>query len=232
MPPLLLFLFIAFAIVLGIGVLLAIVLPKGRSSAEPRPALPRREEDSGADGERFMASVLSSFICSEHDHLMNGVILYNPKNGASCEIDHILIFSRGIFVIETKNRAGDIYGDGTREEWRQVLADGNIVHSMRSPVLQNATHVRFVKEILFRKLRTSIPVKGYVVFVRGNIRHIDSPDVCTPFTLGRILGEYPERLSPAERDRAYRALRAHLEKYPVTKEEHLRYIRSRHPDEP
>lgn len=62
MPPLLLFLFIAFAIVLGIGVLLAVVLPKRRSSAEPRPALPRREEDGGADGERFMASVLSSFI--------------------------------------------------------------------------------------------------------------------------------------------------------------------------
>ncbi len=223
MDVLLIVLLIFICFVPVIGILFAVLLTRNRGSSAPI--------QRGEDGEHFMASVLRSFVCTEHDHLMNSVILYNPKNGASCEIDHILICSRGIFVIETKNRSGVIYGDETSNEWKQVLAGGEIIHTMRSPILQNETHIRFVKDILFRKIRASIPIAGYVVFVQGNIRFIDSSCVCTPFTLARILSEYPECLSPVEQDRAYRALRAHLEKYPVTKEQHLQYIRSRYSDE-
>lgn len=162
---------------------------------------------------------------------MNGVILYDPRRKASCEIDHILICERGVFVIETKNRSGEIYGDDTREEWTQVLAGGEIVHTMRSPVLQNATHVRFVKEILYRRVHERVPVTGFVVFAQGNTRHIDSEHVCSPFGIEVAVKTQGREISPADQDRAYRTLRSHLERYPVTKEEHLQYIRSVHPDE-
>ena len=214
-------------------VLLIAVFSKDKSpSAAPRPRRGKaKREDEGEAGEEFVAGILERCLLTEHDHLMNGVILYDPRSKASCEIDHILICERGVFVIETKNRSGEIYGDDTREEWTQVLAGGEIVHTMRSPVLQNGTHVRFVKEILYRCVHERVPVTGLVVFAQGNTRHIDSEHVCSPFGIEVAVKTQGREISPADQDRAYRTLRSHLEKYPVTKEEHLQYIRSIHPDE-
>lgn len=214
-------------------VLLIAVFSKDKSpSAATRPRRGKaKREDEGEAGEEFVAGILERCLLTEHDHLMNGVILYDPRSKASCEIDHILICERGVFVIETKNRSGEIYGDDTREEWTQVLAGGEIVHTMRSPVLQNGTHVRFVKEILYRRVHERVPVTGLVVFAQGNTRHIDSEHVCSPFGIEVAVKTQGREISPADQDRAYRTLRSHLEKYPVTKEEHLQYIRSIHPDE-
>lgn len=214
-------------------VLLIAVFSKDKSpSAAPRPRRGKaKREDEGEAGEEFVAGILERCLLTEHDHLMNGVILYDPRRKASCEIDHILICERGVFVIETKNRSGEIYGDDTREEWTQVLAGGEIVHTMRSPVLQNGTHVRFVKEILYRRVHERVPVTGLVVFAQGNTRHIDSEHVCSPFGIEVAVKTQGREISPADQDRAYRTLRSHLEKYPITKEEHLQYIRSIHPDE-
>lgn len=232
MEPYIVILIVICAIVLFI----ALIIPAAKRGINEQPRrkdkVPeRKREDEGEAGEEFVAGILKRCLLTEHDHLMNGVILYDPRRKASCEIDHILISERGVFVIETKNRSGEIYGDDTREEWTQVLAGGEIVHTMRSPVLQNATHVRFVKEILYRRVHERVPVTGLVVFAQGNTRHIDSEHVCSPFGIEVAVKTQGREISPADQDRAYRTLRSHLEKYPITKEEHLQYIRSIHPDE-
>ncbi|MFA6867316.1 MAG: nuclease-related domain-containing protein [Clostridia bacterium] len=50
--------------------------------------------------------------------------------GKSSQIDHILINENGVFIIETKNYSGRIYGDYRQLEWTQVLAYGKAKYKM------------------------------------------------------------------------------------------------------
>ncbi|MDR3021525.1 MAG: NERD domain-containing protein [Clostridiales bacterium] len=64
-------------------------------------------DEIGANGENFVAGILNE-ICE--DSVIFNDILFKDKNGKLTQIDHIVIRSNGIFVIETKNYAGRIYG--------------------------------------------------------------------------------------------------------------------------
>lgn len=70
------------------------------------------------------------------------------NNGNTTQIDHIVINPRGVFVIETKNYSGEIYGSENQREWTQVLAYGNVKNKLYNPLKQNATHVYNVKRIV------------------------------------------------------------------------------------
>ena len=132
----------------------------------------------------------------EGDKLLNDVTLVNPETGLSTQIDHILLSTRGIYVIETKNLSGEILGGDGVETWRQILAGGNAVHDLHSPVKQNATHVYVVKKIL----HTRAFLGSVVVFVKADVRNVKSQYVCTLRGLGRMLrGATP--LTCEERDR-------------------------------
>ena len=90
--------------------------------------------------------------------------------GMSCQIDHILINQNGVFVIETKNYSGDIYGTDEQREWTQVLAYGKVKNKIYNPVKQNNTHLYRVRKILPKE----IPLVSIVVFVQNNTQHIIS----------------------------------------------------------
>ena len=64
------------------------------------------------------------------------------------QIDHIVINPRGVFVIETKNYSGRIYGRGFDKQWTQVLAYGKVKKKLYSPLFQNKVHIYRLKEIL------------------------------------------------------------------------------------
>lgn len=56
-------------------------------------------------------------------HRINNVTL--PKNnGMTTQIDHIIVSVFGIFVIETKNYKGWIFGNEKQEKWTQVIKGG------------------------------------------------------------------------------------------------------------
>jgi restriction system protein len=44
-----------------------------------------------------------------------------PTENGTTQIDHVLLSVYGIFVVETKNYEGWIYGDKTQREWTQVF---------------------------------------------------------------------------------------------------------------
>lgn len=62
------------------------------------------------------------------------------------QIDHIVVSKYGIFVIETKNYQGKIYGADKSENWKQYI-HGN-EYRMVNPVRQNQGHVRALMECL------------------------------------------------------------------------------------
>lgn len=76
---------------------------------------------------------------------MHGVIL--PSGRGSTEIDHLLFSPFGIFVIETKNRSGWIYGNQYDAQWTQTFQNGEKFH-FQNPLRQNFKHTETIAELL------------------------------------------------------------------------------------
>ncbi|MFJ6411339.1 nuclease-related domain-containing protein [Terribacillus sp. AE2B 122] len=75
---------------------------------------------------------------------LSDILLPNPraKSGFS-QIDHLILTSRAIFVVETKNYAGTIYGERNRDKWSV-----NGKFPMMNPFHQNFGHIKALKSIL------------------------------------------------------------------------------------
>ena len=69
--------------------------------------------------------------------VLNNVLL-KTANG-STQIDHVVISIYGIFVIETKNYKGLIFGSENDENWTQVIYKNK--GKFRNPIKQNYGHV-------------------------------------------------------------------------------------------
>lgn len=79
--------------------------------------------------------------------------------GKSRQIDHIAITEYGVFVIETKNYAGSIYGKETSENWQQYLKGRKYL--LKNPIHQNYGHFQIVKNVIFDE---TIYIEPIVIF--------------------------------------------------------------------
>lgn len=105
--------------------------------------------DAGAYGEYLIFTRLRSLERSGGRFLFN---LYLPTpNGGVTEVDVVLIHPRGIFVFESKNFSGWIFGNEQHEYWTQTLplGRGSGSHKERffNPIRQNASHVANLKRL-------------------------------------------------------------------------------------
>ena len=157
-------------------------------------------------------------------YVINNLILNVGENKTS-QIDHVLINRNGIFVIETKNYAGRIYGDEDQYRWTQVLAYGKVKNQLYNPIKQNKTHIRHISNVLTEKL----PIVSAVVFVKGNTRFIKANGVYSVFGLRRLIKQPNARLTLLQMKKAYTELiNAHDSS--VSNSEHINNIRSMQTD--
>lgn len=123
----------------------------------------------GAAGERAVAITLSRLNSKEYK-VINDVIL-RSKNNRTSQIDHIVVSVYGIFVIETKNYKGWIFGRENAEFWKQIIYKKQ--YRFKNPVKQNFSHIYTLKEILFAF--KNIKYFPIIVFLReAELRAIDS----------------------------------------------------------
>ncbi len=74
--------------------------------------------------------------------------VYIPKgNGEFSEIDVMYITVKGIFVIESKNYSGWIFGNEKHTYWTACLANGTR-NKFYNPIKQNRTHIRWLRKFL------------------------------------------------------------------------------------
>lgn len=109
----------------------------------------------------------------------NGKILRNvyvPKdNGETSEIDVVFITQKGIFVIESKNYSGWIFGDEKSAYWTAMLPNKD-KNRFFNPIKQNKTHIKWLGQYL----GDGIPLFSVVVFSeRCELKKVtvESPDV-------------------------------------------------------
>ncbi|MFZ3579981.1 nuclease-related domain-containing protein [Virgibacillus sp. DJP39] len=82
---------------------------------------------------------------------LSDVMVENKKSSTGySQIDHIVITPYGIFVIETKNYQGTIYGGENRKQWSV-----NGKFQMLNPFIQNYGHIEALKTLLHKKFQNS-----------------------------------------------------------------------------
>lgn len=79
-------------------------------------------------------------------HRLNGITL-PLANGGSTQIDHVIVSVYGIFVIETKNYKGWIYGKETQRQWTQSFPNGS-KYRFQNPLRQNYLHIKTLADLL------------------------------------------------------------------------------------
>jgi restriction system protein len=99
----------------------------------------------GAAGERKVRSKLKSLISKKEGYyLFNDLTLETPDG--TTQIDHILISRFGIFVIETKNYKGWIFGSANQKQWTQTIRGKK--YKFQNPIHQNYKHIKAVENLL------------------------------------------------------------------------------------
>ncbi|PHQ98653.1 MAG: nuclease [Marinosulfonomonas sp.] len=119
------------AFILFIGVVIAFLLQLSSSS-------------KGAAGEARVNSSLRSNLNSHEYYVLTDLTL--PTKGGTTQIDHIVLSRNGIFVVETKNMSGWIFGDANKARWTQVLHRHKT--QFQNPLRQNYGHLRVVQDLL------------------------------------------------------------------------------------
>lgn len=117
--------------------------------------------DKGLNGEYSLYQYLQPFESMGCKFLFN---LYVPRNnGKTSEIDVIMFHPKGLFVIESKNYSGWIFGNESNKQWTQTLPVGRgKSHKERfyNPIMQNATHIRAIRKYI----DDTIPIHSVIAF--------------------------------------------------------------------
>lgn len=117
------------------------------------------EEWKGKRGEKLTQKKLNLVKLLGRD----GKILRNvyiPKNnGETSEIDLLFITQKGIFVFESKNYSGWIFGNEKDQKWTMVLPNGE-KYQFYNPIKQNKTHIKWLGNLI----GPNIPLFSIIVF--------------------------------------------------------------------
>lgn len=94
-------------------------------------------------GEKRVSDLLSLKLNRENYYLLNNVTL--PAGTGTTQIDHIVVSTKGIFVIETKHYSGWIFGNSNSKTWTQAIYKKKSY--FQNPVHQNYKHVKVIQSL-------------------------------------------------------------------------------------
>ncbi|MDB6354184.1 nuclease-related domain-containing protein [Trichococcus sp. K1Tr] len=183
--------------------------------------------DPGRNGEFLIYSCLERFG-EEHKLLTN---VYLPKeDGTTTEIDLIMITATGIYVFESKNYSGWIFGDENTKFWTQSLK-GWKKYRFYNPIWQNKKHI----SALQKHLRLGNDVfRSYIVFserceLKKMFVHSPEVKVMNRNVLFREveddMAQLPDRLSIFEINQIHSELSKYALADDATKQAHIDAMR-------
>lgn len=105
---------------------------------EPNPiAQILNYENKGQFGEYLTEYALNKI--DDYNNVLQNLYLPLP-NGKTTEIDLIMIHTKGIFVFESKNYSGWIFGSDNQKYWTQCFPNKQ-KYKFYNPIMQNNTHI-------------------------------------------------------------------------------------------
>jgi len=171
----------------------------------------------------WQVNLLIKFFLDKNDyHLIKNVTLptfIDDKKHGTTQIDHIIVSKYGIFVVETKNMKGWIFGSETQKQWTQQIFKHK--SKFQNPLHQNYKHVKTLEACLNVKndsifsviifigdstFKTKRPEN--VRFARGGIEYIKSKtDIA--FNAEEVAGVI-EQIESGRLERSYKTNRQHV----------------------
>ena len=92
----------------------------------------------GYIGEVIVNFAIKVRLDKDEYHLIKNVTL--PTEDGTTQIDHILVSSKGVFVVETKNMKGWIFGSEKQRQWTQKIYKHT--SKFQNPLHQNYKHTK------------------------------------------------------------------------------------------
>ena len=98
----------------------------------------------GKKGEKRVAKILKRAFRKTPHYLFNHILIETDDH--ITQIDHVVISTKGIFVVETKNLKGWIFGSPQNQTWTQTIYGKKYKHY--NPLKQNYKHIRILETAL------------------------------------------------------------------------------------
>jgi restriction system protein len=176
-------------------------------------------------GEAMVGLAVLKRLDSRRYRVFHDLYLPRPDGKGTTQIDHVVVSRHGIFVIETKNMTGWIFGDVNSRQWTQCLYGRK--QRFQNPLHQNALHVKSLALFL------GMPLSGFhnlVFFVGDATLKTDLPaNVMTNGLRLFIQDRREEIIAPPDFTRVIEHLEAHQKGTlrSSARREHLLFLRKR-----
>lgn len=147
-----------------------------------------------------------------------------PSKNGTTQIDHLIVSPYGLFIVETKNRKGWIFGSEGQHKWTQSLYGQN--YSFQNPLRQTFRQKKILSEFL--GIHESI-IHTVIYFVGDCEFKTQVPANVINSRLGKYVKKFNDRvLSPKEITKILGVLEQHMTKSSLTTKDHVRSLRQRH----
>lgn len=150
-------------------------------------------------------------------------IILPSKNGTT-QIDHLIISVFGIFIVETKNKKGWIFGTENQPNWTQSIYGKK--YSFQNPLRQAFRQKKVLSEFLNLDESKIHPV---IYFVGDCKFQTPLPDNVIRAGVGRFIKRFRNQiLSTEEVDHVINAVKKHLSESSLSNRDHIKSLRERH----
>lgn len=190
--------------------------------------------NKGAYGE-YLSSKYLERLEGYKKFLYNVYLNKKDKENETTEIDVIMLHTSGIYVLESKNYSGWIYGREQDKNWKQTLENG-VKNSFYNPIKQNKTHIKYLLQTLEELGDFSDYIKSIIVFSeRCKLKKIEitSEDIRVIKRDGilpccrKLAKENPDQLTQEQIDSIYTLLATHCNVSEEVKKQHIEDIKKR-----
>ena len=161
--------------------------------------------------------------------------IYIPRSdGSTTEIDLLMLNEKGIYVLESKNYSGWIFGDEKSKMWTQTLKGGKKSRFF-NPIWQNKAHITALDEYLDRKY-TNLMYSFIIFSERCELKKISYTSSNVVLlkrnqlikNLRNHMEELPASLSGQEVESIYTDLKSKTLASDEAKAQHINEIKSKH----
>jgi restriction system protein len=150
-------------------------------------------------------------------------IILPSKNGTT-QIDHLIISVFGLFIVETKNKKGWIFGSENQDYWTQSIYGNN--YSFQNPLKQTYRQKVILSEFLNinkSKIQTVIYFVGECAFAT------DLPENVIKSSIGKYIKRFQNQIiSTDDVNRIIDAIETQLDESSLTKRDHIKSLQTRH----
>ncbi len=175
----------------------------------------------GQEGENEVQRILFR-LPREKYIVLNDVLL--PTGKGMTQIDHVIVSLYGVFVIESKNYKGKIYGTHDSEKWSQYINGEQ--YNFRNPIKQNLGHVMAIERVAHISGRAIIPL---VVFTgSATLKVLGCNEVVYDGMLYETICRYTDIFfTPEQMTQIAKIIDDKIEENRETKTAHINEVRER-----